>query len=190
MNAAQAKFCLFSTSLGDCGIAWRGDMVIATRLPDVEPDLTKRSLARGTGGGEGNPSDTIQRAIKAIQLLLDGERKDLSFIHCDMKHAKPFALRVYDVARAIPVGKTMTYGIIAEQLGDKQLSQKVGQILGRNPLPIIVPCHRVLGANGKLTGFSATGGIKTKLKMLEIEGAAIGKSGGLFSDLPLAVKPC
>ncbi|MEO0382647.1 MAG: methylated-DNA--[protein]-cysteine S-methyltransferase [Pseudomonadota bacterium] len=191
MNTAQApaEFCLFSTPLGACGIAWRGDTVIATRLPDGQPTSTKRNLAKSTGGDEGNPSDTILRAIKAIKSLLEGKGTDLGFVHCDMNGISPFSKRVYDTTREIPAGETLTYGAIAEQLGDKQLSQQVGQALGNNPFPIIVPCHRVLGANGKLTGFSATGGTETKLKMLEIEGAVIGETGGLFDNLPMALKP-
>ncbi len=114
---------------------------------------------------------------------------DLGFITCDLGEVEPFAAQVYAATCAIPAGKTSTYGAIAEQLGNKQLAQSVGRALGRNPLPIIVPCHRVLGANGKLTGFSAAGGTKTKLKMLVIEGAQTGDTAGLFDDLPLIVKP-
>lgn len=87
---------------------------------------------------------------------------------------------------AIPPGHTATYGEVAESLGDKQLAQKVGRTLGQNPLPIIVPCHRVMGANNKLTGFSAHGGVDTKLKMLLIEGARFSEEPGLFDDLPFS----
>lgn len=184
-----ANFCLFPTSLGECGIAWRGDTVIATQLPDIDPARTQASLAKQTGGQKADPPETIRRAIRAITALLDGQKPDLDFIACDMQAVEPFSRAVYDATRAIPVGQTRTYGEIAEALGGKQLSQRVGQALGRNPFPIVVPCHRVMGANGTLTGFSATGGISTKLKMLEIEGAQLGQEGGLFDDLPLAVKP-
>lgn len=115
--------------------------------------------------------------------LLDGKSVSLNHIACDLRAIEPLAVRVYDVARAVPVGETVTYGEIAAQLGDRQLAQAVGRALGRNPLPIIVPCHRVVGANGKLTGFSAPGGIETKLKMLAIEGAYIGGTRSLFDDL-------
>lgn len=186
---AQATFCLFPTSLGTCAIAWRSNVVIATRLPGSRPDLTERILAKRSGGKKSNPPDAVLRAVEAIQSLLDGEKTDLSFIDCDMTTVGPFARRVYNATRAIPVGQTTTYGAIAEKLGDKGLSQLTGQALGRNPFPVIVPCHRVIGANGKLTGFSAPGGVNTKLKMLEIEGAAVGGHGGLFNDLPLAVRP-
>ncbi len=93
--------------------------------------------------------------------LLEGAKTDLTGIDCDFSQVEPFAVQVYTATRAIPAGETRTYGEIALQLGDKQLAEKVGRALGRNPLPIIVPCHRVIGANGKLTGFSAYGGVDT-----------------------------
>ncbi|WP_156256917.1 methylated-DNA--[protein]-cysteine S-methyltransferase, partial [Sandarakinorhabdus oryzae] len=134
----------------------------------------------------GQPPPAIARAITAIQALLAGDRVDLGFIACE-PHADPFAEQVRTLTRAIPPGQTRTYGDLATDLGDKALARAVGTTLGRNPLPLIVPCHRVLGADGKLTGFSAPGGVKTKLKLLEIEGAF--RSDGLFGALPLALKP-
>ena len=185
---SSTQFTLFSTQIGACGIAWRGGVVVATCLPDERAETTARHLATRRSAEKGEPPATIQQAITAMTALLEGEQTDLTFIVCDMRQVEPFAGDVYRATRAIPVGQTTTYGAIAEQLGNKQLSRQVGQALGRNPLPIIVPCHRVLGANGKLTGFSATGGTATKLKMLEIEGAQIGEGTGLFDNLPLAVK--
>ncbi|NNL84351.1 MAG: MGMT family protein, partial [Myxococcales bacterium] len=124
------------------------------------------------------------RAIASMTALLEGAKADLTDIACDFSSADPFAARVYAATRAIPAGETRTYGAIALQLGDKQLSQQVGRALGRNPFPIIVPCHRVVGASGKLTGFSAYGGVETKRRMLTIEGAQIVETQGLlFSDL-------
>ena len=180
---------LFPTPLGDCGIAWRGDQIVATRLPDKDPADTKRRLAARTGGTEGDPPAAIRRAIAAMTALLEGDTVDLSPIACDFGGIDPFAVKVYAATRAIPAGETSTYGAIASELGDKRLARDVGQALGRNPLPIIVPCHRVIGSDGKLTGFSAAGGVATKLKMLAIEGAEVGDTPGLFDDLPLAAKP-
>ena len=121
--------------------------------------------------------------------LLEGEKTDLADIACDFSGIEPFATKVYAATRAIPPGQTMTYGGIASKLGDKRRARDVGKALGRNPFPIIVPCHRVIGANGKLTGFSAYGGVETKLRMLEIERARIGAAPGLFDDLPPPEKP-
>jgi methylated-DNA-[protein]-cysteine S-methyltransferase len=186
----MTHFSLFPTPLGACGIAWRGETVVATHLPEKSKAMTAARLAARTSGAvEGEPPPAIQRAIGAIAALLQGDIIDLSFIACDFSECDPFAAKVYAIARAIPVGETLTYGAIAAQLGDKLLARNVGQALGRNPFPIIVPCHRVVGANGRLVGFSANGGVETKLRMLAIERARIGEAPGLFGDLPLAAKP-
>ena len=185
----MVRFSLFPTPLGDCGIAWRGDTVVSTRLPDKSSADTSRRLAMRTGGTRGEPPTAIRCAIASMTALLEGERTDLTSIVCDFGAIDPFAAQVYAATRAIPAGRTSTYGAIAARLGDKQLARNVGQALGRNPLPIIVPCHRVMGAGGKLTGFSAAGGVATKLKMLAIEGAQVGDAPGLFDDLPLAGRP-
>lgn len=185
----MVQFSLFSTPLGDCGVAWQGDTVVATRLPDKSPAETSRRLAARTGATRGEPPPAVHCAIRSMTALLEGEKTDLSFIACDFGRVDPFETKVYAVTRAVPAGETLTYGAIASRLGDKQLARAVGTALGRNPFPIIVPCHRVIGANDKLTGFSADGGVQTKLRMLAIEGARIGEAPGLFGDLPLAVKP-
>jgi methylated-DNA-[protein]-cysteine S-methyltransferase len=185
----MVHFSLFPTPLGDCGIAWSSDAVVATHLPEKTSAATAARLAARTGAIKGEPPPAIRRAIASITALLEGERTDLTFIACNFTRIDPFATKVYAAARAIPAGETLTYGVIALQLGDKQLAQDVGKALGRNPFPIIVPCHRVIGANERLTGFSANGGVKTKLRMLAIEGARIGEAPGLFDDLPLAAKP-
>ena len=185
----MAHFSLFPTPVGDCGIAWHGDLVVATNLPEMSSAATAARLVARTGATRREPSAYIHRAIRSITALLEGEKTDLSFIACDFSGLDPLAEKVYAATRAIPAGETLTYGDIASRLGDKLLAQKVGLLLGRNPFPIIVPCHRVIGADGKLTGFSARGGVETKLKLLEIEEASIGEPGGLFGHLPLAVKP-
>lgn len=185
----MANFSLFPTPVGDCGIAWYGDTVVATYLPEMTSAATAARLAARTGATRGEPPACIDRAIRSITALLEGERTDLSFIACDFSGIDPFARKVYAATRAIPAGETLTYGEIASRLGDQLLARKVGQALGRNPFPIVVPCHRVVGANGRLTGFSAHGGVETKLKLLAIEKASIGEPKGLFAHLPMAVKP-
>ena len=145
-------------------------------------------LIKDNARPKGSPP-AIRSAIASITALLEGERTDLGFIACDFSGMDPFAAKVYAATRAIPAGRTLTYGDIALQIGDKQLAQAVGKALGRNPFPIVVPCHRVIGADGRLIGFSAPGGVETKLRMLAIEGARIGEAPGLFGDLPLVVKP-
>jgi len=120
--------------------------------------------------------------------LLQGKQTDLSFIECDFANIDPFAAKVYAATRDLSAGQTSTYGAIAAKTGEKNEARRVGQALGRNPVPIIVPCHRVLGSGGRLTGFSAPGGVEMKLRMLEIEGAVIGGGPGLFGNLPFSMK--
>jgi len=186
---SMAMYHLFLTSLGMCGIAWRGNTVIATSLPEETPERTGHKLARLMGAKAGDPPDAVCQAIDLVSALLEGEKVDLSAVACDFGEIDPLAAKVLNAARDIPPGETTTYGAIATRLGDIRLAQRVGQALGRNPIPIIVPCHRVLGQDGRLVGFSASGGVALKLKMLEIEGAQVGEPPGLFGDLPMAVKP-
>jgi methylated-DNA-[protein]-cysteine S-methyltransferase len=131
----------------------------------------------------------VRSAIDLVVALTSGNRADLSGIRVDLDAASPFDRRVYEVARTIPPGETLTYGEIARRVGEPRAAREVGAALGRNPIAIIVPCHRVLGADGKIGGFSANGGIATKLKMLSIEKARTSAAPVLFDDLPLAVKP-
>jgi methylated-DNA-[protein]-cysteine S-methyltransferase len=105
--------------------------------------------------------------------LLSGAEADLSGVRLDMQRVPPFEQRVYEVARTIPKGQTLTYGQIATRLGDPARARDVGQALARNPFPIVVPCHRVLAAGGKLGGFSAAGGVATKQRLLSIERANV-----------------
>ena len=179
-------FALFSTSIGPCGIAWNARGVAAVQLPERDETATRaRLLRRCPEAHEAEPPEHIRQAIDSIAALLGGEHRDLSGIALDMAGVPPFQQRVYTIARGIAAGSTLSYGEIAERLGDKTAARDVGEAMGQNPFPIIVPCHRVLGAGGKLGGFSAHGGITTKLRLLEIEGAQVGTAPTLFGSLPL-----
>jgi methylated-DNA-[protein]-cysteine S-methyltransferase len=187
---AAAAFALFPTAVGSCGIAWRDETIVATHLPEGNDAATASRLASRAGGaGLAEPPPAIAAVVEAITRLVAGERIDLGFVACDLGAVGAFEAEVYRLCRAIPPGETRTYGDIATAMGDRLLAQAVGRALGRNPIPIIVPCHRVMGAGGRLTGFSATGGVATKLRLLAIEGARIGAAPTLFDDLPLAVRP-
>lgn len=171
---------LFETSIGPCGIAWSEHGVVALQLPEATEMATRARLLRHRiGAKETVPPPEIQRAIVAITALLRSESSDLSGVTLDMNGVPEFHRHVYAITRAIPRGTTLTYGAIATQLGDAGASRAVGQALGRNPFPIIVPCHRVLGAGGKLGGFSGSGGTVTKLRLLTIEGAQVHGALGL-----------
>lgn len=172
-------FAIFETPIGACGIAWSEHGIIGVQLPEGDAAATRTRIARRHPLlNEATPPEHVRNAIDAIRELLDGKRVDLRDVDVHMPAATPFELRVYDAARAIPAGSTKTYGEIAKLIGSPNAAREVGAALGRNPVPIIVPCHRVLAANGKTGGFSAPGGVNTKLRMLAIEGGG----GPLFEQ--------
>ena len=183
------NFALFDTAIGACGVVWSARGICGVQLPEADAAATRARVERRfPDARETMPPLAIQNAIDGIVALLSGEPRDLIDIAIDDAAISDFNRKVYAIARAIPPGQTMTYGEIAERLGDKALARAVGQAMGENPTPIVMPCHRVLAANGKTGGFSAPGGIVTKLRLLTIEGA---QPGGptLFDRLPLAASP-
>lgn len=158
-------FALFDTPIGRCGIVWDEDTILGVQLPEArESDTHSRLRRRRPDAREAPPPTGVQQAIDAIVALLRGEASDLSTIPLDMTNVPPFHRRVYEVARTISPGTTLTYGDIATRLGEPGLARDVGQALGQNPFAIVVPCHRVVAAGGKLGGFSASGGITTKVR--------------------------
>lgn len=174
-------FVLFGTAIGICGIEWGPRGINGVQLPMGSDEKTRTRIRQRHGDiVETEPTAEVQRAIDRIVELLAGKPDDLRDIVLDLEGVPEFNRGVYDIARGIPPGQTMTYGDIAKRLGGVELSRDVGQALGRNPCPIVVPCHRVLAAGQKPGGFSAKGGVSTKLKMLTIEGAAVNHTPGLF----------
>ncbi|WP_316160772.1 methylated-DNA--[protein]-cysteine S-methyltransferase [Bradyrhizobium sp. SZCCHNRI20481] len=174
-------YALFETAIGTCAIAWGPRGINAVQLPMSGVAQTRtRMQQRHPGIGEDEPPAHVQRVITRVKALLAGEPDDLTDVALDLDGVSAFQRGVYDIARRIPPGRTLTYGDIAKQLGGVELSREVGQALGRNPCPIVVPCHRVLAAGNKPGGFSANGGVDTKLRMLAIEGAAVNHTPSLF----------
>ena len=162
---------LFDTAIGRCGIAWSSRGILGSQLPERSDAATRTRLLRHCPTAEeAEPPKAVQHAIDDIVALLQGEKRTLRAAPLDMSRVAAFNARVYENTRAIAPGATRTYGEIARAIGDPDGARAVGQALGRNPFAIIVPCHRVVGADGKLVGFSASGGIRTKLRMLKIEG--------------------
>ena len=174
MNPMSDGFALFETAIGYGGISWTERGVSGVQMP--EPDaasIRRRVQRRSPHAHESLPPPDIQQAINDMTALLRGESPDLSFVQLDMDRVAPFERQVYELARTIPPGETLTYGQIATRLGDPLLARDVGQALARNPFPIVVPCHRVVAAGGKLGGFSARGGVATKQRLLAIEQANV-----------------
>jgi methylated-DNA-[protein]-cysteine S-methyltransferase len=164
-------FALFDTTIGRCAIAWGPDGIVGLKLPERNDGAIRSRMRRHHPEAERTVPLEVKAVIDSIQRLMMGEARDLSSVALDMSRVPEFDRRVYLEARTIAFGETLTYGDIAIRLGDVSLSRAVGQALGRNPFAIIVPCHRVLAAGGKSGGFSAPGGVDTKRRLLEIEGA-------------------
>lgn len=174
-------FTLFDTAIGRCGIAWGERGIVAVQLPEGDDARTRARLARRCPGGtEGSPPAAVADAIAGITALMEGQPVDLSPVVLDLDGLPAFDRGVYDVARAIPPGETLTYGAVAARLGDPGAARAVGAALGRNPFPIVVPCHRVIAADGTLGGFSAEGGATTKHRLLAIERAPAAAQLALF----------
>jgi O-6-methylguanine DNA methyltransferase len=163
---------LFDTAIGRCGIAWSERGVVGVQLPEANERATRvRLLQCFASAREARPPPEVQRALDGVVALLRGAASDLAAVALDMDDVPPFHRRVYEVARTIAPGATLSYGEVAARLGAPRSARAVGQALGRNPVAILVPCHRVLAAGGKPGGFSANGGVATKLRLLAIEAA-------------------
>ena len=168
----NTSFTLFPTAIGLCGIAWGERGLVGVWIPESDERRTRaRILRRLPSAVEAAPPSDVVDAIEKITALLSGDRRDLTAIRLDVDGLADCPRRVYEIARLIPPGETLTYGEVARRLGHPLRAREVGQALARNPFPIVVPCHRVLAANGRNGGFSAPGGVSTKLRLLEIEGA-------------------
>lgn len=177
----DSGFCLFETALGVCAIAWNEHALLGVQLPEGDEAACRARMRRRFPLlPETAPPGWVQAAMVRIQALLAGQPDDLADIPLDMEDIPPFHQRVYEITRAIPPGRTMTYGEVAQQLGEPGAARAVGQALGRNPFAPVIPCHRVLAARSGAGGFSAEGGVHTKLRMLQIEKAQLGLEPGLF----------
>ena len=177
----QSAYCLFETPLGWCGIAWSdgantdaGPAVTFFQLPEATAELTESRIAHNAGAAKASePPFQMVQTIHRVSKHLQGELQDFRDVLVDLDGVGPFVRRVCEAAREIPVGQTVTYADLATALGQPSLARAVGRALGRNPIPLIIPCHRVHATGGKPGGFSAYGGRVTKAKLLAIEGAVV-----------------
>lgn len=177
-------FACFETPIGTCAIAWGRAGITRVQLPFRSPDETRQRLQNHyPEATEMLPPPGVDLAIRDIGRLLSGEAEPLARITLDMSSLPEFYVRVYEHTRTVTPGRTTTYGAIARALGQPGASRAVGRALGENPFAIVVPCHRVLGADGKAGGFSASGGVTTKLTLLTIEGARTNDAPGLFDNI-------
>lgn len=177
----MTEFAIFDTAIGACAIAWTEHGVRDVLLPSRSTAHTRTTLASRYGpAAEVAPPPAVARAIAAIVRLLDGEPEDLADVELDLTGVPEFNQQVYAVARTIDPGATLCYGDIAVRIGQPGAARAVGRAMGENPCPIVIPCHRVLAADGSLHGFSSYGGIATKRRMLQIEGALAPDEPTLF----------
>ena len=178
----ESGIATFETCLGTCALAWRPAGLAAVRLPGPRGATALDSLRRRFPELEAiSPPEWVGEAIASLVAHLAGGRIDLTAVPLDYGGIAPFEASVYREARRIPAGQTVSYGELAARLGDPGLARAVGQALGRNPWPIVVPCHRITAAGGGTGGFSAPGGAETKLKLLELEGALAVEGLPLFA---------
>jgi len=167
-----AHYAMFETAFGKAGLAWGPNGIVAAAFPASEEQAVRAQLLKyAPQATEAAAPVEIAAIMAGIAALFVGEKHDFADAKLDLSNLSQFDCRVYAETRAIMPGETRTYGEIARRLGDPALAQRVGQALGRNPLPILIPCHRVVGADGAMTGFSAPGGTAAKRRLLKIEGA-------------------
>ena len=184
-RAPSIAWASFDTDLGRCALAWGEGGVTGSQLPEADEAALRQTMAqRFPGLPELLPSDEppaeVRQVIAQLSALLAGELVDLSATRLDMRGVPPFEARVNAEALRLGPGQTVTYGEVARRLGEHGAARAVGQALGHNPFAPIVPCHRVVGASGRMVGFSAPGGVQTKQRMLDIEFKAVGGQGDLF----------
>jgi methylated-DNA-[protein]-cysteine S-methyltransferase len=175
---------VFDTRLGACGIAWSERGVTRLQLPERTPSATERRLRAGSAdGGGGVPPAPVREAMAMLERYFAGERVDFASVALDLGGVGPFHRKVYDVARSLGWGQTASYGDLARQAGSPGAARAVGQAMGHNPVPIVIPCHRVLASGRKIGGFSAYGGALTKERLLALEGVHLGGGTPLLPGL-------
>lgn len=168
-------YCIFESAIGVCGLAWSRAGLTRFQLPEADRLATEKRLQGGSDGPTRNdPPPPVGRAIAGLQRYFAGERIDFSGVEVDLEGVPPFYVRVYDVARRIGWGETATYGELAARAGSPGAARGVGQALSRNPVAVIIPCHRILASGNKVGGFSAYGGTVSKERLLALEGVRLG----------------
>jgi methylated-DNA-[protein]-cysteine S-methyltransferase len=175
MNQTTSRYVIFETAGGYCGIAWNGFGIVALQLPTKSAGAAERLLRRrAPGAAPGSPPASVAEVVGSVKRYFDGEEADFSAVEIDLGAQEPFARQIYEMARRVRWGHTTTYGALAKQLGaGPEAARDVGQAMARNPVPLIIPCHRVLAAGNQIGGFSAPGGSAAKRRMLALEGVQV-----------------
>ena len=175
MGQTAHHYLIFETASGFCGIAWSNAGITRFQLPTRSAEAAERILLRRVPGAEpGAPISEVAEAVAAVKRYFEGEETDFFGFKLDLGVQDPFFKRIYAAARRVGWGQTTTYGTLANELGaGPEAARDVGQAMAKNPVALIIPCHRVLAAGGKVGGFSAPGGSAAKIRMLELEGVHV-----------------
>jgi O-6-methylguanine DNA methyltransferase len=170
----MTSFALFDSPIGTCGIAWSAHGICCLQLPDRDSVATESRLRKQAATAlPAQPEAWVKEAIARIVRHLEGAPDNFTTLPLDLRESPDFHRRVYEASRAVGPGRTVTYGELATRVGSPGASRAVGQAMARNPVAILVPCHRVVASGGKPGGFSAHGGNATKARLLAIEGARL-----------------
>jgi methylated-DNA-[protein]-cysteine S-methyltransferase len=172
VDRTAQQYRVFETAAGFCGIAWSNAGITCFRLPTTSAEAAQRLILRRIPNAQpGQPPARIEEAIALAGRYFAGERADFTRCEIDLGKQEAFFRDVYALVRGLPWGETTTYGAVARALGaGPEAARDVGQAMAKNPVPLIIPCHRVLAAGGRIGGFSAPGGSTAKARMLELEG--------------------
>jgi len=176
MTERGRQYHVFETTMGFCAIAWSESGVARFQLPTNSAEAAGRSMRRRAFGAEpGAPPEEVAAVVEAAKRYFAGEEMDFSQVRLDLAGQGAFFARIYAALRRVGWGRTTTYGALAKEVGaGREAARDVGEAMAQNPAPLIIPCHRVLAAGGGIGGFSAPGGAKTKMRMLELEGVRLG----------------
>ena len=168
-------YAVFDSAIGTCGVAWSDAGVTRFQLPEASPEATEKRL-RGSPDGPSRqaPPPAVAHAIADLQRYFAGKKVDFTVVEVDLEGVPPFYVRVYEIARQIGWGETATYGELAARVGSPGAARGVGQALSRNPVAVIIPCHRILASGNKVGGFSAFGGSVSKERLLALEDVRLG----------------
>ena len=169
------EFCLIASAFGPVGLAWSEVGLTRLQLPYADSETTREKLLRSGEAVEAHPPDWLADTVVRLQRYFAGAPTELSDTPLDLGGVPAFHRRLYEEMLQLRWGETVTYGQLAERVGMTGAAQSVGQAMGRNPIPVIVPCHRVLAAGNRIGGFSAPGGATTKQRLLAMEGVELGR---------------
>lgn len=176
-SSPRSGAAVIETALGFMGLAWSEKGVTRLFLAESRRESVERRLRSVCSSALDSPDARprwVEELIAAIRAYAEGEKVDFTTVPVDLAGVDDFRLAIYDAARKLDFGETTTYGELARRAGHGGLPRETGAALGANPVPLVIPCHRVVAAGGRIGGFSAPGGSASKERMLALEGVRVG----------------